>query len=187
MQNNSVQVAVLGKEKINIENPEHRFAMEEAYILGKELGREKIVVLTGGLGGIMESISKGVAESGGVSAGFIPILSAEEEETRKPNKYSTIKIKTGMDQRLRIPLLINSSNAIIVISGGMGAWLEASFALANGIPIITLPKTGGTAARLALETPFKDKVIIAKDALDAAASIIRIFTKEDTDDDIVEK
>ncbi len=187
MEFNTGQVAVLGKEKINPEIPEHLYAMEEGYLLGKALGRKKIVVITGGLGGIMEAVSKGVAESGGVCAGIIPVLSEEEKVLRKPNKYSTVKINTGMDQRLRIPLLIRSSDAIIVISGGMGAWLEAAFALANGLPIITLPKTGGTAARLVSENPFKDKVLIAKDGLHAAEIVTNLFKKGNKDENIVEK
>lgn len=173
-----IQVAVLGKEKIDINNPEHQTAMEEGYKLGKLLGKERIIVLTGGLGGIMESVSKGVADSGGISIGFIPILSEEEIKLRKPNQYSTVKIRTGMDQRLRIPLLINSSDAIVVISGGTGAWLEAGFALANGIPIITLPNTGGTASRLVTEPPFKDKVIVAKNSEYAVKIIAKLFNKK---------
>jgi uncharacterized protein (TIGR00725 family) len=72
-----------------------------------------------------------------------------------------------MDQRNRIPLLVRSCQAVIVISGGMGTWLEVALALAENIPVITMPHTGGTAARLPKEPPFKERVLVAANAEEA--------------------
>jgi len=162
-----IQVLVIGKEKVDSSNPEYRLALSEAYRVGQLLARNGIVAITGGLGGVMDAVARGVAEEGGISVGIIPTLSPEERLTRPVSTHLAVRVETGVEQRSRIPMLVRSCHAVIVISGGMGAWLEAALALAEGIPIITLPHTGGTAARLPKEPPFDAKVLVAADAEEA--------------------
>jgi uncharacterized protein (TIGR00725 family) len=164
-------IAVIGKEKINYEDEQQVHALEQAYQLGKELAKENIVVISGGLGGIMEAVSKGCYEQNGISVGIIPILDSNERPKRIICEYLTCKINTGMDQRVRIPLLINSCKAVVVISGGTGTWLEAGFALANKTPIIALVNSGGVAERLRHEPPFKENVYCCQ----TIAEIIKIL------------
>jgi len=164
--NGPVQVLVIGKEKIS-SNPEHRLALEEAYHVGRLLAQKGVIVFTGGLGGIMDAVARGVKEAGGISVGIIPLLSLEERHARSISPHLTVRIETGMDQRNRIPLLVRSCQAVIVISGGMGTWLEVALALAENIPVITMPHTGGTAARLPKEPPFKERVLVAANAEEA--------------------
>jgi len=71
----SFQVGIIGREKIDIDDKEQLYAIDEAYNLGKLLAREKYTVLTGGLGGIMEAVCRGVYENHGNSIGIIPKLS----------------------------------------------------------------------------------------------------------------
>ncbi len=170
----SFQVGIIGREKIDLDDKEQLFAIDEAYKLGKSLAKEKYIVLTGGLGGIMEAVCKGVYENNGNSIGIIPKLNEEEKKTRKINDFQNCKIHTGMDQRLRIPIFINSCDAIIVISGGMGTWLEACFALANEIPIITLPKTGRMAKKISTDSTFNEKIIISESVKDALKTLHQI-------------
>jgi uncharacterized protein (TIGR00725 family) len=153
------QVGIIGREKIDKDDPVQIFALEEAYKLGRILAKEGYVIITGGLGGIMESVSKGASEGGGVSIGIIPYLSEDEQKIRKINTYQTCRVITGMDQRMRIPLLVNSCNALIVISGGMGTWLEACFGLANNIPILTLQNTGRMATKLTKDDNFSNSIV----------------------------
>ena len=151
-------VSVIGKEKIDLSDDKQKLAVTEAQTLGRLLAAEGFLVLTGGLGGIMEAVSKGVCEAGGISIGFVPILSEEEKQARRVSRFQTCQINTGMDQRVRIPLLINSCQAVIIISGGTGAWLEVMFAVANNVPVLSLFKTGGTAEKIVSEGQFQEEV-----------------------------
>lgn len=170
----ALQVGIIGREKIDLDDKEQLYAIDEAYNLGKLLAKEKYIVLTGGLGGIMEAVCKGVNKNNGISIGIIPKLSEEEKKIRKINDFQNCKIHTGMDQRLRIPIFINSCDAIIVISGGMGTWLEACFALANEIPIITLPKTGRMANKISLDNTFSEKIFISESVNDVITILSKI-------------
>jgi len=170
----SFQVGIIGREKIDHNDNIQLFAIDEAYKLGKMLASEKYTVLTGGLGGIMEAVCKGVYENNGNSIGIIPKLNEEEKKIRKINDFQNCKIHTGMDQRLRIPIFINSCDAIVVISGGMGTWLEACFALANEIPIITLPQTGRMAEKISVDETFKGKIIVSQSVEETIKSLNNI-------------
>jgi len=173
------QVGIIGREKIDLDDKEQLYAIDVAYNLGKLLAIEKYTVLTGGLGGIMEAVCKGVYENDGNSIGIIPKISEQEKKIRKINDFQNCKIHTGMDQRLRIPIFINSCDAIIVISGGMGTWLEACFALANDIPIITLPKTGRMAKKISTENTFIEKIIISESVNDVLTILNNIRGESD--------
>lgn len=162
-----IQVLVIGKEKIDPSSPELQLALAEAHRVGQLLAQKGVVVFTGGLGGIMDAVARGVETAGGISVGVVPVLSTEERLARPPSQHVTVRIETGLEQRSRIPILIRSCQAVIVISGGMGTWLEAAFALAENIPIVTLPHTGGVAARLPKEPPFNSKVLVASNAEEA--------------------
>ena len=174
-----IQVGIIGREKIDLDDEEQLYAINIAYHLGKLLAEEKYTVLTGGLGGIMEAVCKGVYENDGNSIGIIPKLSEEEKKIRRINDFQNCKIHTGMDQRLRIPIFINSCDAIIVISGGMGTWLEACFALANEIPIITLPKTGRMAKKISTDNTFSEKIIISETVNDVIKTLNNIRQESD--------
>ena len=125
----------------------------------------------------MEEVSKGVYESNGFSVGFIPIISKDEVKKRKINKYSSFIVNTGMDQRMRIPLFIRSVDAIIVVNGGKGTWLEACHALANEIPIITIKNTGGIADELINNDNFKNKISICTTPNEVIDKLNQIFTR----------
>jgi len=174
-QRKSIQVGVIGKERIDPNNQEQQLAIQEAYTLGKLLAERGITVVSGGLGGVMNAVSKGVAEKNGVSVGIIPHLDEKEVDERKVSEFLTVRIPTQMNQRMRIPLVISCCDAVIALSGGTGTWLEAGFAYAENIPVICLPKTGGVAQRLCDEHPFNSYVQPASNAEDAITILDKIL------------
>lgn len=167
-----LQVLVIGREKVIHADPTHQLALREAYRVGQLLAQRGFIVLTGGLGGVMDAVARGVADAGGVSVGIIPVLTPEERQKRPVSKHLTVCIDSGLEQRLRIPMLVRSCHAVIVISGGTGTWLEAAFALAENKVIITIPHTGDAAAWLTQKPPFEGKVLVASNAEDAVRQLI---------------
>lgn len=112
------------------------------YALGMELGK-KYTVFTGGRDGVMEIISKGVKEVGGVSIGVLPW------EGTDANAYNTLTINTGLDFEMRSFILVKSVDVVVSIGGEIGTAIEIMAAYANKKPVILLRGTGGWTDRFA--------------------------------------
>jgi hypothetical protein len=94
------------------------FEYDTAFKLGSLLARKGFDVNTGGYGGIMEAVSKGVRENGCTAAGIIL-----NYVKRSPNIYLD-KIITCKTLFERIEKLIEFGDAYIVLQGGTGTLLE---------------------------------------------------------------
>jgi len=64
---------------------------QSAFIMGRLLAEQGFVVLTGGLGGVMEAASRGAREAGGVTVGILP----GTRSTTPANQYVDIAVYTG--------------------------------------------------------------------------------------------
>ena len=93
-----------------------------AYELGRELGKRKVVVINGGRTGVMEAVSKGVREEGGISVGILTTYDGSDA-----NPYVTIKVNTGMNWN-RNPIVVASGEVIIAIGGAWGTLSELAYA-----------------------------------------------------------
>lgn len=136
-------VAVVGRERLYRTNPDHVGPLDLAFDIGLALGSRGWQVLTGGLGGIMESAAAGVRTAGGHATGIIPHLTEEDRKTRYINGYQPLAIHTGLEQRARIPLIIDSTDLTIAINGGGGTRVEIERTLAQSKPVIVLAGSGG--------------------------------------------
>lgn len=120
---------------------------EEILRMSAEVGRSiagaGAVVLTGGTSGVMEAVSRGAKEAGGLVVGILP-----GTETSVANSYVDIPITTGMGFDYRSMVLIHSSDAIIMVSGGIGTLLELSTAYMRQKPVVVLESSGGWAERI---------------------------------------
>ena len=105
---------------------------DQAYELGKLLGDDGFTVVCGGLGGVMEAVSKGVKSTNGLTIGILP-----GNETSEANNYIDIGIATGMGIGRNI-ILIRSALAIIAVNGKYGTLSELAFALQLKKPVIGL-------------------------------------------------
>ena len=97
------------------------------------------VLITGGLGGVMEAASQGAKEAGGFVIGIVP-----QEEKTAANPYCDAVIATGLGYA-RDFLTAYSADAVIVVGGGSGTLIEVAAAYQQKIPIIALRGSGGTA------------------------------------------
>ena len=133
------QILVIGFGKDHC--PE--LAYRAAYLVGLEIARRGAVLLTGGLGGVMEAASHGAKDGGGFVVGIIP-----QDDKRAANDFCDVVIATGLGFA-RDFLTAYSADAIIIVGGGVGTMIEASAAYQKKIPIVAVKGTGGVADRYA--------------------------------------
>lgn len=106
--------------------------MPIAYEVGRLLANEKATVFCGGLGGVMEWVSRGVCEENGIVVGILPGYLATEG-----NKFLSIRMPTGIGY-MRNFLIVRASEAIIAIDGSSGTLSEASFAITEGKTVVSI-------------------------------------------------
>lgn len=139
-------------------------AYETAYAVGKEIALRGAVLITGGLGGVMEAASKGAKDQDGFVIGIIP-----HDEKSYANAYCDVVIPTGLGYA-RDFITAYSADAVIVIGGGVGTAIEAGVAYLKTKPIIAIQGSGGTADRIAgtyLDDRHQIKVIGEEDPVKA--------------------
>jgi len=133
-----VQLVVIGSAADHSTDENRQFA----YRVGAEAARHGAILLTGGLGGVMESACKGAKENHGITVGIIP-----QDETHFANEYCDVVVATGIGWA-RDFATAYSADAIILISGGAGALIETCAGYLKGKPIIAIEGSGGTADRV---------------------------------------
>jgi uncharacterized protein (TIGR00725 family) len=114
-------------------------AYRAAYEVGLEVARNGAVLLTGGLGGVMEAASHGAKDGNGFVVGIIP-----QDNKDQANEFCDTVIATGMGFA-RDFITAYSADAIIVVGGGAGTLIEVSAAYQKKIPIVVVKGTGGVA------------------------------------------
>jgi len=103
-----------------------------AYQVGYLLGKEGAIILTGGLGGVMEAASQGAREAGALTVGVLPGPKAEEA-----NPYVLIPIVTDMGHARNV-ILVRTAELLVSIGGGFGTLSEIALALKMWKPVIGL-------------------------------------------------
>lgn len=109
--------------------PEQRERAEE---LGRLLGGRGVVVVSGGLGGVMEAACRGAKEAGATTLGILPGLDRAEA-----NPYVDVAVPTGMGEA-RNALVVRAADALIAVGGGYGTLSEVALALKTGKPVVGL-------------------------------------------------
>ena len=123
----SICIGVIGGSETDRTNS------ELAYELGTHIAGRGAVLVCGGLGGIMEAVSKGVHESGGTVVGILPGTGKKDA-----NPYVTVALPTGMGIA-RNTLIVHMADVLIAFPGSYGTLSEIAFALASGKTVVYLP------------------------------------------------
>ena len=123
-------IAVFGAGRLAATDPAWALAEE----VGRLIARADCVLLTGGLGGVMEAASKGAREAGGLTLGIIP---SDRRAGPQPNPYVDIAVYTGMGEA-RNTINVKSCEAAIAIGGEYGTLSEIALALKIGCPLVLL-------------------------------------------------
>ena len=112
------------------ETTEETWALAED--VGAALARAGAVVVTGGLGGVMEAACKGAKSQGGTTIGILP-----GERTATANAYIDIPIATGMSHG-RNTVIIHTCDGVIALPGAFGTLSEVALALIMGKPVVSI-------------------------------------------------
>ncbi len=99
---------------------------EKAYKIGFEIAKRGYILLTGGLGGVMEEASRGAKDAGGLVIGILPGINKNEA-----NPFVDIPIVTGINE-MRNVIIVRTADVLIAINGGTGTMTEIAFAIHFG-------------------------------------------------------
>ena len=103
---------------------------EAAFRIGQLLAEKNCVVINGGLGGVMEAVSRGVRSRNGVVIGVVP-----GKDRSMANKYCSYVIATDMGHARNI-IIVHSSDVLIAVGGNYGTISEMAIALKEGRKVV---------------------------------------------------
>ncbi|MDI1495279.1 MAG: Rossmann fold nucleotide-binding protein [Cenarchaeum symbiont of Oopsacas minuta] len=110
-----------------------------AYETGANVAKLGATLITGGLGGVMQSSCKGANEAGGIAIGVLPHNKRGEE-----NEFCNVVIPTGLGYARDFVNAL-SADAVIIIGGGAGTLSEMCAAYMYDRPMVAIRGTGGMA------------------------------------------
>lgn len=116
-----VQVAVIGPSTATDAESE---AAEE---IGGILGEGGAILISGGLGGVMEASCHGAKKKGGLTVGILP-------HTGSGNPHLAVRVRTGLSHARNI-LVVESADAVVAVGGAYGTLSEIAIALKTGKPV----------------------------------------------------
>ena len=136
-----VLITVIGKSAKDPGDPVPPEALRAAEEVGRLIAERGGVVVSGGLSGVMEAVSRGAKSEAGLVIGMLPGF-----DKRDANPYVDIAITTGMGW-MRNTLTVRAADAVIMISGGIGTLNELTVAYQDK-PTVILEHTGGWSDRI---------------------------------------
>jgi uncharacterized protein (TIGR00725 family) len=98
--------------------------------VGRLLARRGAVVVSGGLGGVMEAACRGARDEGGTAVGILPGL-----DRSAANPHVSVAIATGLGEA-RNALVVRAADGLIAIGGAYGTLSEIALALKAGKRVI---------------------------------------------------
>lgn len=134
-------VTIIGKSAKDADDPVPPHALAAAEEVGRLLAERGAVVVSGGLSGVMEAVSRGAKQAGGLVVGILPGFDKNDA-----NAYVDIALTTGMGW-MRNTLTVRAADAVIMVSGGIGTLNELTVAYQDK-PTVILEGTGGWADRI---------------------------------------
>jgi uncharacterized protein (TIGR00725 family) len=129
--------------------------LREAEEVGRLIARSGAMLLTGGLGGVMEAASRGASKEGGATIGILP-----QDHKGSANEYVDIPIATGLGIGRNI-IIARTADAVVAVGGEYGTLSEIAFSLQLNKPVVGI----GTWQIKGVQE--------ARDAEDALAKVIK--------------
>ena len=157
---------------------------EAARAIGREIVRQKCVLITGATTGVPYYAAQGANRVGGISIGFSPAASKVEHKKvyKLPLDEFDVIVYTGFDYSGRNLLMTRAADGVIVICGRMGTLNEFTIAFEDEKPIGVLLGSGGTADKIKelLKSPFRGqkKTFYEKEPSELVKKLIKLIKKE---------
>ncbi len=117
-------IAVIGGAEASQKN------LRYAEQVGRLIARSGNILITGGMGGVMEAASRGAHRAKGLVIGIMP-----GTDRSAANDYVDIPIVTGMNQARNI-IIARTSHCAIAIDGKYGTLSEIAYCLMFGVPVV---------------------------------------------------
>ena len=115
--------------------------------VGALLGQAGHVVVTGGLGGVMQAASRGARLAGATVVGLLP-----GSDRSAGNDYLTVALPTGLGE-LRNGLLVRACDVLVCIPGSWGTLSEVSLAMRTQVPVVMCGPWAGVATTRVVDGP----------------------------------
>jgi uncharacterized protein (TIGR00725 family) len=100
--------------------------------VGRLIARRGALLVSGGLGGVMEAACRGAKSEGGTTVGILP-----GNSRAGANAYLDVALPTGMGEA-RNALVVRAANVVIAVAGEYGTLSEIALALRIGTPVVGL-------------------------------------------------
>ncbi len=100
--------------------------------VGRALATGGAVVVTGGLGGVMEAACRGAREAGGTTIGLLP-----GDDRAEANPWVDVAVPTGLGEARNV-LVVRAADALVAVGGEFGTLSEIALALRLGKPVVGL-------------------------------------------------
>jgi uncharacterized protein (TIGR00725 family) len=130
----SKQISVVGSGSCGQDSEAWRLAEE----VGRRLAEAGVTVVCGGLGGVMEAVSRGAAEADGEVIGIVPGVSVEDA-----NAHCTHVVASAIGYARNIAV-VASGDAVIAVGGEWGTLSEIGHARTFGKTVVALRSWGLT-------------------------------------------
>jgi uncharacterized protein (TIGR00725 family) len=137
-----MQIAIIGSNTHSCSSQLYN----TVYQFGIKLAPFKYIIISGGMGGIMEAVSKGIYETKDRKCTIIGILPGTDRS--EGNQYLDIAIPTGIGFA-RNSILIASADVVIAFGGGAGTLSEIAFAWQYGKTVFCFELEKGWSKNLA--------------------------------------
>lgn len=132
--------------------------------VGRRLAEAGVAVVTGGLGGVMEAVSRGASEAGGTVIGIVPGDAIEEA-----NPHCSQVVASGVGQARNLAV-VGSGEVVVAIGGEWGTLSEIGHARAIGRAVVALRSWELTGRDRMEGAP---GVVMAKTSEEAVAAALR--------------
>lgn len=120
-------IAVIGQGE-----PDHGPAPEAAEAVGRLVAESGAMLVTGGLGGVMDAASRGARAAGGRVVAVLP-----DVDRRRATPHADVAVCTGIGEA-RDLAVVASADAVIAVGGGWGTLAEIGLARKVGRPVVLL-------------------------------------------------
>ena len=100
-----------------------------AHEIGAGLARAGLLVVTGGLGGVMQAACRGASEAAGQTLCVLP-----GPDSSAANHWCQVVVPTGLGEA-RNALVVRAAQAVVAIGGAWGTLSEIALALRGGVPV----------------------------------------------------
>lgn len=152
--------------------------------VGREIARQKCILITGATTGVPYFAALGCKKKGGFSVGFSPATSeaAHLKTYKLPTNAFDVMIYTGADYTGRNLLMTKAVDGVVIICGRMGTLHEFATAFEVQKPIGVLEGTGGTADKIRkiAKGPFRGmkRIFYEKDPKKIVKKLIKEIKKD---------